>query len=194
MPTKKECLNDLVSKFLTEIDKLNRSSGAVRQRNFDNSFFLGNDDVDKIENRKRVMEHLFKSVETNIFASTTLTESQAKRFISTSYNLDQKKAHMHTHIDSIPEEDCGKVLSDFLTFTNEWKSDQKYNNNSYDAATMGTDQRKNALTAHSFNDAWVFTFLAKLIMMVEKTLGMKTSSEKLLDQAEEDINTFNPAP
>ena len=63
------------------------------------------------------MAYIFKSVEKNIFASTTLAESQAKRFINNSYDLDEKKAHMQTHIESISEEDCGKILSDFLTFT-----------------------------------------------------------------------------
>ncbi len=189
--TKKECLDKLCENFLRELDKLDHSSRVLRDRNSDGSFFLNNDDVSNIERRQKVMEFLFKPVVNKIHA-TSHAEQGVKKFISTNYNLEQKIAHLKQHINTLSEDECGDVLTHFLDKTNAWKNDKTQESTSDYPESMSTEQRSDVLSAHSFNDSWIFTFLAKLILQIEQVLGMKTTSEKLLDETEEEITSFTP--
>lgn len=191
--TPKECLKKLAHRFLIELDKLEYSSGVVRNRHAEGSIFLDTDDLTSIENRTKVMDFLFKPVSEAIF---NLIESKGKKkpFFSVQNILPNNINLIDGCIDQLDENECTNVLKLFLETTNAWKSDTTNTMESDFPSTMTYDQRQTVLSAHSFNDGWFFTFLAKLTMMIEKTLGMKTTSEKLLENATEEINSLGIKP
>lgn len=187
--SKKECLKQIAEAFLLEIAKLSKSVHSVRTRihQFVGSLFLKNEDVTRIESRFKVLKELFQSsISKDVFGQKNTDEvgkSRIKenRFVNLDVKLDEDVTtninRIKSHIDSIAEEECREILTNFVeqvqVFIENSKNNNVYRNN------------KQALTVHTFSDNWVFTFLAKLVQKAREALGMKTSSEKLVEDAVE---------
>ncbi|MDI9819348.1 MULTISPECIES: hypothetical protein [unclassified Legionella] len=171
MKTKKECLKEIVKAFVLEIDKLADVERTVLNRNYNGSLFLNNDDVERIKARKKVMEGLFDSITAQIFEKSSLKE----KYLPVNYNKNQKVDHLGKGIDTLDDKKAGEILHYFLQQAEE---------------IVNKPENQKALKEHSFSDKWVFNFLAKLVKTVREVLGMKTTSEKLLEESKEKASNF----
>ncbi|WP_133127817.1 hypothetical protein [Legionella nagasakiensis] len=185
---KKDCLKEIVRNFLTELDKLDYIDRVTTQRNFDGSAFLNNADVTRIRARKAVVDELFLPTVEQILDLKSPDPSRGTEMLfRVGTKTDAKIAQLNEMIDAMDEEKAGKILTDFLKRTEPIVNAQDVERDKYQdrSAGMTQDQKKSALKEHSFSDNWVFNFLAKLVKTVRETLGIKTSSEKLLDESRE---------
>ncbi|WP_028388312.1 hypothetical protein [Legionella fairfieldensis] len=182
--TGKECLKEIVNNFYHEIGKLSKSYDSILNSH---PFFVTheekNNDCTKITARKVVIEHLLKFTEKLIL---THSRDDLKKYMPVSYSISEKAKHLQAHIDTLTEEECRSILTEFLNdklqpimAAKNYK--KEILNDTAEYMTAG-GQRK-ALSSHNYNDKWLFYFIAKLVILIQETLGLKTSSEKLVEKS-----------
>ena len=208
MPSaKKKCLKEIVRNFLTEFDKLAYVGRTTTNRNFDGSFFLSNSDVTRIMARKSVLDELFLPVAEGIFGKKVDNKNRGRGHVMLFCNDTKTKGKielLNKKIDEMSEEKAEEVLKGFLEKTAPIVNAKAVERGTQDRAEMmmgnkdkgitAYDQKKSALMEHSFNDKWIFNFLAKLVKTVQEALGIKTSSEKLLEESREAASEVTKSP
>ncbi len=176
----KNCLTSVIDDFLTMQQQLDNEEHVVRNRNFENSFFLNNQDVFNVQAKRAVLNSLFKPMIEGIFQKS---KHKGRQYLPSGANAAKKIKLLKQHLATISEEECNTILSELVHAINPILNakaniaEQKEN-----ARHMTNPGKRAALTHHSFNDAWFFTFLAKLVQAIKTVLGMKTSAEKILER------------
>ncbi len=158
-----KCLKHVVKEFLLEKEKLSKSENAVLNKNFyrGGSFFLKNADVEAVSRRQKIIEDLVNKLIEAIF------HKSADKKIRASVPVQERIKLIDTAIDGIDEAAIKEIL---ILFSDEHVSPY-----------LKSDART-PISKHSFNSKYFFTFLSKMIQEIKNTLGLKTSSEKILTQ------------
>ena len=189
-----DCLKDIIHKFYVEMDKLDYVDRITTNKNFERSFFLSNEDVSRIRARKSVLQELFTPVLNKIQGKDE--KSPFNHLFHGSFNTSDKKiTELNKKIDSMTKEQINSVFDTFLAKTrpivdaNVVKRGIQEN-----AGYMSFDEKKSALMEHSFSDSWIFDWLAKLVKNVREALGIKTSSEELLEESRKAFSGFKNSP
>lgn len=178
---KKSCLREVINNFLILQDKLTKEDFIITNRNFAGSFFLSNSDVSNVRAKKSVIDDLIKFTSNEIFNKS---REEGDKYFPISYNVNQKIQHIEKHIDSLSEKQCDQILSGLLQRINPILKAQGSPDDIRENAEYMTDSgKRSALMFHSFNDKYFFTFLAKMVKTIKEALGIKTSSEKLLENS-----------
>jgi len=168
----KDFLKRIAKNFLHELEKLDKSDQQVRSRNFKRSIFLSTVDVIRIETRKKTIKTLFDE---NIQSPIAKID---KGFISIYHDLEEQVKSINVRIESLTDAKCCEILKNLKI-----KAE----------SVLGESTKSGDISTHAFNDKWVFTFLAKMIQSINEFLGIKTSSEKLLDESAKVITKQNPS-
>jgi hypothetical protein len=192
--SKKDCLQGIVNNFLTEFDKLNYVEKITIERARSDSFFLSSSDVSKIRGRKSVLDELFLPIVEDILHKKVHNNRRSSGHSELLVgNAQSKMLILNERIKTMTDDTAGQILTDYLKNIEPIFEAKAVNREPTELAasmrgdeTKGItayDQKKSALMEHSFNDKWVFNFLAKLVKTVQEALGVKTSSEKLLEES-----------
>ncbi|GGI85200.1 hypothetical protein [Legionella impletisoli] len=188
---KKTCLKEITAGFLKEIDKLDDIDRTITNENFKGSWGLNNADVSRIRARKSVMEEVFHSLQQDILNQSTLTDKK----MPYASKVTAHSERLNAHIDSMTEDKATEVLHNFLKKTDEICNNKEvvqrspYKNS---AERMTTAEKSSALKEHSISKNWVSNLLAKFVKKAREALGIKTSSERLLDESREKASFGKP--
>jgi hypothetical protein len=182
---KKSCLREVINNFLILQDKLKKEDDIITNRNFAGSFFLSNSDVSNIRAKKSVIDTLIKFTSNEIFNKS---REEGDKYFPIPYDVNQKIQHIEKHIDSLSEKQCDQILSGLLQRINPILNAQGSPDDIRENAEYMTDSgKRSALMIHSFNDKYFFTFLSKIVKTIKEALGIKTSSEKLLENSVDEV-------
>ncbi len=167
-------LQKIVENVFVELNMLEKSAAIVRHRNFHGSFFLNNLDVTKIEERTSKIRSLSDFLKNEVFtAINKKTPDKPKNFLPIDKSLDEKIKIMHQEIATLSDKDLQAILDKLL------KEKIK---------PLLETQKDNVLAHHAYNPAYFFTFISKIIQIAKNTLGLKTSSQKLIEESAQLIN------
>lgn len=180
----KNCLREIVNNMLEVQYKLEQEEITVSNKNLAGSLFISSADVNNIREKKLIIDTLTASITNAVFTRSNYDKN--RQFFPATVELDQKKQHIDTHIDSLLEDDCKKILADFLLEVMPVLSSVRDN---IDDTTQS--HKRNPLKVHTFNDKWFFDFIAKLVQKIQEVLGVKTTEERCLDQAIEEVQKLD---
>jgi hypothetical protein len=186
---KKSCLRKAISNLLILEEKLKKEDSIITNRNYYNSFFLSNSDVCNIRGKRSVINQLIDFTCEEVFDKSN--EGNPK-FIPISYTVNQKIQYMEKHIDYLSEKECTEILSYLVKKINPILNAQDNPGGiQYSAEGMTDSGKKSAIKIHSFNDKWYFTFLAKMVKIIQETLKIKTSAEHILENLVNEAKKIN---
>lgn len=172
---KKSCLREVINNYLILQDKLEKEDAIITNRNFAGSFFLSNSDVSNVRAKKSVIDTLIKFISNEIFNKS---REEGNKYFPISYQ------HIEKHIDSLSEKQCEQILSGLLQRINPILNAKGNSDDIRENAEYMTDSgKRSTLMIHSFNDKYFFTFLAKMVKTIKEAIGIKTSSEKILENS-----------
>lgn len=178
---KKSCLREISTNFLTLQEKLDKEYTTILNKNHIGSMFINNSDVINLKAKKSVIDNLINSFSEGIFNKSNY---EGKKFFPISYNVKQKIQYIEQHIDSLSEKQCEQILVNLIQNITLILNVQENFDDIKDNAEYMTDSgKRSALMIHSFNNQWFFTFLSKMVKVIKEALGIKTSAEKLLENA-----------
>ncbi|WP_126339808.1 hypothetical protein [Legionella spiritensis] len=182
---KKLLLKKIGNQFIDEIDFLARS--ATFSRNSACGFFISNDDVGNTEYKHRLLNYLFD----NVLKKASEQCHEEKIILWGKKPVVQKK-EFSALVDKLNESQRDIVLEALYhalkpIVDTENKSGKIQN---YDERRSSPADKKGLLKIHSLNDQFFFGWLAKLMVMIESTLGLKTRSEKLVEDTVDDIACY----
>jgi len=161
--TPTEYLKILVEEIVLEHDKLNNSETYTLNVNFQGSFFVCNGDVENVRKRLDILKGLKEYLEVKISDS-----SDKKRAV---YGIKGKElvSFLYTQIDSFKEEDSKTILGSF------YKDKVK--------PILDDESTKQSLSKHCFSANTTFNFLSKISQKIKSILGIKTSSENIIEES-----------
>ncbi|WP_133141182.1 hypothetical protein [Legionella spiritensis] len=182
---KKLLLKKIGNQFIDEIDFLARS--ATFSRNSACGFFISNDDIDNTDYKHRLLNYLFSNV-----LKKASEQCPEKQIILWGKKPAVQKKDFSSLVDSLNESQRDIVLE---ALYNDLKQivDAKSDSGkiaSHDERLSSPADKKGLLKIHSLNDQFFFGWLAKLMVMIESALGLKTRSEKLVENTVDDIACY----
>ena len=159
----KEYLKILIEEIVLEHDKLNNSDNYTRNSNYYGSFFVCNGDVENVEKRLNIVKDLKEDLEKKI--SDFSKEKRA------SYGTKGKDlvSFLHTQIDSFEKGDSKTILGSFY--------------NEKVKPILNDESKKQSLSKHCFSANTTFNFLSKISQKIKSVLGIKTSSENIIEES-----------
>lgn len=205
----KECLKKIFKELLIAEYKLNKAKDAVKcinsiDGNTRNSFFVNNEDVTDAQKKLNAITQLI-----NNFKKIAFQNEQHTRSTLDFRTLDAHIKSINKSIDNIGDNKIQKILIDInnglvallksgeqvmndlsseeVVPQNGQNNEARYEN--YDTSDLITSQEQHKiLKVHTFDDTWYFTFLAKLFMIINNALGIKTSEEELLETLQKEAS------
>ncbi|MCA0402563.1 MAG: hypothetical protein LCH30_02075 [Proteobacteria bacterium] len=176
LEAKRSALRKIFDELTREYDKAQKDHNESI-----NKFFVTKADHYESEKKYKLLENMQKELR---FA------------IKPAIGIEVKEA-----IDVMDENKCNEILSDFLQKINtivesqakgqisineDGTENKKQTLKNYDERLMEDGVKKRFLQTHSISHDYKWSFIGKIVKLIQDALGTKTSSEKMLESFEKE--------
>lgn len=186
--TKKDALKKIAADLLCEKSKVDNAYRNTLDLNFYHDVpLIDNSDCERIKRRKDVIDAVYQE----LFNAIAPFSTADQKYIPVSGNLQE---HINKHIDTLDEKQAEAALKSFTDensfisqLTQPMDKSEMVKPDCSPFSTDKKDQAKNisAIRGHTIDGGWALSFFSKIINLAKEALGVKTSSEKVLDSTME---------